>query len=104
GTRAASVRSPASHASGIAAFEAASRGSLCVRLSGLPEDFHALVARLRCANDVLCVLCAGRLTDPHPQCILPAPLTVPPLTQRSAELDRVITEYAADAIAEVAAP
>lgn len=104
GTRAASVRSPASHASGIAAFEAAGRGSLCVRMSRLPEDFHALVARLRCANDVLCVLCAGKLAHPHPPCILPAPLTVPPLAERSAELDRIIREYAADAIAELAAP
>jgi len=29
---------------------------------------------------------------------------VPPLAERSAELDRIITEYAADAIAELAAP
>jgi hypothetical protein len=99
-----SVRSPASRASGIAAFEAAVSGTLCLRLGRLPDDFHALVARLRCANDVLCVLCAGQLAGPHLPFILPAPLTVPPLTERSAELDRIIAEYADDAIAELAAP
>jgi hypothetical protein len=104
GTRATSVRSPESRGTGLAAFEAAGRGSLCVRMSRLPDDFHALVARLRCTNDVLCVLCTGRLADPHPPLILPAPLTVPPLAERAAELDRVIAEYAADAIAELAAP
>ena len=36
--------------------------------------------------------------------ILPAPLAVPPLGERSAELDRIIAEYAGDAIAELAAP
>jgi hypothetical protein len=35
---------------------------------------------------------------------LPAPLVVPPLAQRSAELDRIIAEYASDAIEELAAP
>jgi hypothetical protein len=104
GTRAASVRSPASSASGVAAFEAAIGGSLCMRMRRLPEDFQALVARLRGADDVLCILCAGQLADPHPPFILPAPLAVPPLAQRSAELDRIIAEYAADAIAELAAP
>jgi hypothetical protein len=99
GTRAASVRSPASRASGIAACEAAIGGSLCLRTRRLPDDFPALVARLRGADDVLCVLCA----DPHPPLILPAPIAVPPLAERSAELDRIITEYAADAIAELAA-
>jgi len=53
---------------------------------------------------VLCVVCTDQLADPYPPFILPAPLTVPPLTQRSAELDRIIAEYASDAIAELAAP
>jgi hypothetical protein len=100
----ASVRAPASHASGVAAFEAAIGGSLCVRMRRLPEDFQALVARLRSVDDVLCVLCTGQLAGPHPPFILPAPLAVPSLTQRSAELDRIIAEYAGDAIAELAVP
>ena len=104
GTRMASVRSPASRASGVAAFEAAIGGSLCVRMRRLPDDFHALVARLRGAHDVLCVLCIGQLADPCPPFILPAPLAVPPLARRSAELDRIIAEYARDAIVELASP
>jgi hypothetical protein len=104
GTRAASVRSPANRSSGVAAFEAAAGGSLCVRMRRLPDDFRALVARLRGADDVPCVLCTGQFADLHPRFILPAPLAVPPLAQRSAELDRIIAEYAGDAIAELAAP
>jgi hypothetical protein len=34
---------------------------------------------------------------------LPAPLAVPPLAVRSADLDRIIADYAVDAIAELAA-
>src|SRR5262245_54492375 len=45
GTKTASVRSPESRGTGLAAFEAAGRGSLCVRMSRLPDDFHALVVR-----------------------------------------------------------
>ena len=103
GTKAASVRSPASHASGVAAFEAAVGGALCLRLRRLPSDFQTLVARLRGADDVLCVLCAGQLAN-HSPLILPAPLAVPPLARRSAELDRIVAEYAGDAIAELDAP
>jgi class 3 adenylate cyclase len=100
-TSAASTRSPANRTSGVAAFEAAIGGSLCLRTPRLPKDFPALVDRLRGSDDVLCVLCTGALADPQPRFILPAPLTVPPLIQRSAELDRIIDEYAGDAIAEM---
>ena len=100
----ATVRAPASRTSGVAAFEAAIGGSLCMRMQRFPADFQALVARLRNADDVLCVLCTGQLTGAYLPFILPAPLTVPPLAERSAELDRIIAEYAADAIAEMAAP
>ncbi|HMG23329.1 MAG TPA: hypothetical protein VK607_18470, partial [Kofleriaceae bacterium] len=92
GTKAASVRSPPSRASGVAAFEVAVGGSLCVRTRRLPGDFPALVARLRDADDVLCAICAGQLADPHLPLVLPAPLAVPPLARCSAELDRIITE------------
>ena len=104
GTKAASVRSPASRASGVAAFEAAIGGSLCVRSRRLPGDFSALVARLRDADDVLCAICTAALADPRPPLVLPAPLVVPSLALRSAELDRIIAEYAGDAIDELAAP
>lgn len=104
GTMAASVRSPASRASGVAAFEAAIGGSLCVRSRRLPGDFPALVTKLRDADDVLCAICTAPLADPRPPLVLPAPLVVPPLAQRLAELDRIIAEYASDAIEELAVP
>ena len=103
GTKAASVRSPASRASGLAAFDAAVGGSLCVRMRRLPGDFPQLVARLRGADDVLCAICAEDAVGTHRSFVLPAPLAVPPLAERAAELDRIIAEYAADAIAELAA-
>lgn len=104
GTKAASVRSPASRPSGVAAFEAAIGGSLCMRMRRLPDDFPVLVAMVRDAADVLCAVCTDQLADPHPPLILPAPLAVPPLADRSADLDRIIAEYAGDAIAELVAP
>jgi hypothetical protein len=103
-TKTASVRSAASRTSGVAAFEAAASGSLCIRMRRLPDDFPALVARVRGADDVLCVLCTRQLGDLQPPFILPAPISVPPLAQRAAELDRIIAEYADDAIAELYAP
>lgn len=99
----ASVRSAANRISGVAALEAAAEGSLCVRASRLPRDFPALVAQLRAIDDVLFVVCmkpANRI----PLLVRPAPITVPPLASRAAELDRVIAEYAGDAIAELRAP
>ena len=36
--------------------------------------------------------------------IRPAPVVVPPLANRAHELDRIIVEYASDAIAELGAP
>jgi len=104
GTKTASVRSPASRASGVAAFDAAASGSLCVRMRRLPADFPALVARLRGADDVLCAICVGQFADSHAPLILPAPIVVPPLALRLVDLDRIIDEYAGDAIAEIAAP
>lgn len=102
-TKAASMRSPASCASGIAAFKAAVGGSLCVHMRRLPSDFPALVARLQDTDDVLCTICVGPLADSNPLLIRPAPLILPPLAQRAAELDRIIAEYADDALVDLAA-
>ena len=104
GRKVVSVRSPASHGAGVAAFEAAIGGSLCVRMRRLPHDFPALVARLRQVDDVLCAICAGPLAGAHWPLVLPAPITVPSLAHRAADLDRIIAEYAGDAIAELRAP
>lgn len=99
----ASVRSPTNRRSGVAALEAAAGGSLCVRARRLPRDFPALVAQLRAIDDVLFMVCTNR--DYTMRLIgRPAPINVPRLTTRAAEIDRVIAEYAAEAIAELGAP
>jgi hypothetical protein len=100
----ASVRSPANREGGLAAFDAARGGTLCVRTRRLPQDFPALVARLRGSDDVLYTVCAERLVDAHEPWVRPAPLAVPALIERSAEIDRIIAEYASDAIVELGAP
>jgi hypothetical protein len=103
GDMAASVRSPANRANGAAALAAAAGGSLCVRTRRLPDDFPALAAQLRATDDVLFIVCTEH-DDPDPLLIRPAPIVVPSLAGRAAEFDRVIAEYAADAIVELGAP
>jgi hypothetical protein len=100
----ASVRSPANRVSGVAAFEAALGGTLCLRTRRLPQDIGALIARLRRCRDVMLVVCVSDIADVSPLLIRPAPLALPPLATRRADIDRIIAEYAADAIAELAAP
>lgn len=100
----ASPRSPANHTSGLAALAAAVGGSLCVRAGRVPRDFSALVTRLRGTDDVQFVVCADERDADHPFLVRPAPIHLPPIAGRAAELDRVIAEYAADAIAELGAP
>jgi hypothetical protein len=103
GDVAASVRSPANRAGGVAALAAAAGGSLCVRTRRLPRDFPALVGRLRRTDDVLFIVCIEH-DSADPLLVRPAPIVVPPLASRTTELDRVIAEYAADAVAELGAP
>ena len=79
-------------------------GSRVATLRDVVGEIDALAARLRSADDVLYVLCTGHLADAHVPFILPAPIVVPPLASRAHELDRIIAEYAADAIAELVAP
>lgn len=100
----ASVRSPANQVSGVAAFEAALGGTLCLRTRRLPHDIGALIARLRRSRDVMLAVCVSDTADVSPLLIRPAPLTLPPLETRDDDIDRIIAEYAADAIAELAAP
>lgn len=86
------------------AFRAASGGSLCVRRRRLPDDFSTIVPRLRRAHDVqYIIVCANVEEDADPLLVLPAPIQVPPLASRMHELDRIVDEYAADAIVELQA-
>jgi hypothetical protein len=96
----ATIRSPENYETGMPAFAAATGGSLCVRSLRLPEDFRGVIAALRDPNSqVQLVICAQ--PSEAGESYLTVPLTVPSLTRRPDELDRIITEYAEDALAEL---
>src|SRR3954469_11874103 len=99
-----SVRSPSSCGTVAAAFERARRGTLCLRLERLPMDFGQLSAQLRAARDVMLIFCTHPRAEAAPLLTRPAPIIVPPLAQRSAELNRIIAEFAGDALFELGAP
>ena len=99
-----SVRLPENRTNGMAAFEAARGGTLCLRSGRLPEDFRSLIAQLRDQREVMLVVCAPDSVEVSPFVIRPAPIVLPPLGDRTDEIDRIISEYAADAIAELKAP
>jgi pSer/pThr/pTyr-binding forkhead associated (FHA) protein len=96
----ATVRSPENHKTGLAALAAAAGGTLCVRSRRPPSDWISTVAALRDPSSrVQLMMCAEDPSDC--EAVLAPPIAVPPLASRSGELDRVITEYAEDAIAEL---
>ena len=99
----ATVRSAENRSSAMAALARAHGGSVCVRTRRLPHDFAELVAALRDpAAGVQLIVCVGAAEDCRPYAA--APIAVPPLARRSAELDMIIAEYAEDARAELALP
>lgn len=100
----ASARGPANRTTGVAAFEAAIGGTLCLRARRLPRDYWKLVAQLRDTRDVTLMVCAGPSAALDPLIIWPPPLTLPALALRADEIDRVIAEYAAEACAELCVP
>jgi hypothetical protein len=92
------------HGSGAAAFEAARGGSLCVRRRRMPRDFQSVVALARDpAAAVQLVVCADAHHAMDPFLSLPAPIRIPPLRARASELERIIDEYADDAIRDLSA-
>jgi hypothetical protein len=96
----ATVRSAENYGIGMDALAAATGGSLCVRSHRLPEDFSRVIESLRApSSQVQLVVCAQIPEDCEP--FLAVPITVPPLASRPDEIDRIITEYAEDAIAEL---
>jgi len=105
----ASVRSPASRPDGVAALEAASGGSLCVRNSGIPHDVSGLLAGFhgpepeRPAQLIVCLSC---LSGSNHLALLtgPVPIRVSPLRERANELPTIVRKYADEAIATLSAP
>ncbi|HZJ67019.1 MAG TPA: hypothetical protein VFD36_26115, partial [Kofleriaceae bacterium] len=74
----------------------------CVRSQRLPRDFAAVVAALRDpACQVQLAVCTEEPADCEPY--LAVPIVVPPLAGRADEIDRVITEYAEDAMIDLGA-
>jgi len=105
GDTVASVRSPDNYMSGVAAFAAATGGSLCVRHSRPPKDFSSMIALLRDPSArVQLIVCADARHDTDPFVTLPVPIRVPSLRTRTDELPRIVDEYAADAIAKLKVP
>ncbi len=99
----ATVRSPENYETGMPAFAAAAGGSLCVRNLRLPHDFLSVVTALRAQNSqVRLVICAQ--TAEQYDAYLALPITIPPLSTCPDEIDRIITEYADDAITELGTP
>jgi hypothetical protein len=98
GNTAASVRSPANVVDPAAAFEAASGGSLCIRLRRPPRDFLSLVGWLRGSSNVQYIC----LDDDSVQWLVrPGPIVVPPIAERASEVPRIVDEYVFDAVIEL---
>lgn len=98
----ATVRAAENFDSGMAAYKAAAGGSLCVRGYRLPKDFHEVVNALRSPESrVQLIVCSpGPESDTQ---FLSVPVYVPPLASRLDEIDRIIGEYAEDAISDLRA-
>jgi len=87
---------------GMSAFEAATRGSLCVRNSRLPKDFDTVIAALRAPNPPVRLIVCARTTEECEE-YLAIPITIPPLSTRCDEVVQIIMEYAEDAVAALGA-
>ncbi len=101
GDQLASPRAPASRGNAVMAFEAARRGTFCLRPRREPADLPEVAPELRTAEDVMLILCADTRTADSSLMIRPAPVVVPPLAGRAHELPRIIAEYADEAIADL---
>ena len=98
----ATVRFAENHASGMEALAVAAGGSLCVRSRRLPADFDRVLERLRDpTSQVQLIVCAEGSRECE-RCRV-APIVLPPLASRADEIDRIIHEYAQDAMIELEA-
>jgi pSer/pThr/pTyr-binding forkhead associated (FHA) protein len=89
---------PANRPDIASAIEAATGGTLCVWSHSLPAGFESVRAELEQSTCVRLVVCSSTVDDGSPPISVWAPLTLTPLSRRADELDRVIDEYAFDAI------
>jgi hypothetical protein len=82
---------------GMHAFRAALGGSMCMWVKRLPRDFAEVTNALRDPGTrVQLIVCGVR--PPDSKELVSAPIEVPPLSSRPDEIERVIDEYAGDAV------
>lgn len=99
----ATVRSAENYEHGMPAFAAATGGTMCVRSMRLPRDFDAVVAAHRAPDcRVQLAVCAHAAEDCKP--FLTHVITVPSLSTRHDELERIVAECAAEAGAQSGIP
>lgn len=105
GNTAATVRSPTNRPTGVEAIAAARGGTICMRATRLPRDFAAVIDQVRDPDaHVQTIVCWGARDDSNPLLVVPAPIAVPSLPCRANELERIVDEYASDAIAALHVP
>ncbi len=82
--------------SGVAAVAAAAGGTVCLLHRNLPSDLDEMLEELRrpeCQTQL--VTCTASIRDA--ELFAAAPVIIPPLASRKAEIDQIIQEYAAEA-------
>jgi hypothetical protein len=96
------VRAAENLETGMAAVQRAQGGSLCVWSKRLPRDFQEVRLALRDpAMRVQLIVCAEVPRHSKPYHV--EPIVIPPLKGRSAEVPRIIAEYADEAVADLGA-
>lgn len=95
-------RSAESRATATEAVSAALGGTLCVWSGRFPDDFADVRDYLADRGVRVRLIVCARDSDPPPDDAATS-IVVPPLSERANEIDRIIDEYAADAIAKLGA-
>lgn len=100
----ADVRSATNIGNPSKAVRAATGGSLCLLRRRMPSDMSSINEEFARPNPrVQLILCtpSERLAGSALRCFPADPIVIPHITEREPELDRIISEYAADAIHEL---
>lgn len=101
----ADVRSVANFKDVRHALRAAVGGSLCLLRRRMPRDASAILDETRAARPrAQLVLCVSESEWNPVESLLADPVVIPPLATRDHELDRIISEYATDAMTELGTP
>ena len=100
----ADVRSVANYKDPRHALRAAIGGSLCLLRRRLPPDASVVLAEIRRSRPrVQLIICAHGNARGLAELLVADPIVIPPLAGRAHELDRIISEYATEAMRELGA-